>query len=82
MAVEIVHYRDPDSSCEVAVFVDGVRVQDVTYVSIDPGAGYSRSDWDEGKTQDMLVLSANAAIQAALYYEDADESKYIDEDGK
>ena len=91
MIVEIVHYRDPDQSCDVAVFVDGIEVRErarlfegdsVRYVSIDPGAGYSRSDWDAARIEDMVGLSPDAQTKVGMCYDDADESRYIDEDGE
>lgn len=47
MKIEILHGRDPDSSCDMDVYVDGVRVEHVTVESIDPGAGYEVEMWDE-----------------------------------
>lgn len=90
MIVEIVHYRDPDSACDVAVFVDGIEVNErarlfaddsVRYISIDPGAGYARSDWKAARAEDTEgPLSDDARAKVVACYDDADESKYIDED--
>jgi hypothetical protein len=43
--IEILHVRDPDSSCELTVFVDGVAIDKFTEESVDPGAGYVLKDW-------------------------------------
>lgn len=45
MAIDIIHGRDPDSACELTVFVDGQRV-DFTEWSFDPGAGMTMSEFD------------------------------------
>jgi hypothetical protein len=41
--------RDPDSSCDITVYVDGVSVADVHEYSFDPGAGYSMDDFEENR---------------------------------
>lgn len=46
MAIDIIHGRDPDSACELTVFVDGQRV-DFKEWSFDPGAGMTMSEFDE-----------------------------------
>lgn len=83
MLVEIVHYRDPDSSCDVAVFVDGERIadNDLTMISIDPGAGHSRGEWDFGRAEALATprLSDAAHARALACFEDCDESKYIED---
>lgn len=49
MKVQILHGRDPDSECELTVFVDGQRVPNTeVYVEdIDPGRGYEDGVWKE-----------------------------------
>jgi len=44
--VEIVHVRDPDSTCELFVFVDGVPCETAEWYDTDPGAGHTTADWD------------------------------------
>lgn len=53
--IEILHTRDPDASCEMTVWVDGVRVDNVTVEDIDPGRGYEGDDWDES-TADVATI--------------------------
>jgi len=74
--VEVIHYRDPDSSCEMYVFVDGAKVS-LREVTIDPGAGYSRSDWDEHRAESLDRLSPKAQEVATRWFDSAEESKYI-----
>jgi hypothetical protein len=61
MRIDIIHMRDPDSSCDHEVYVDGKRVSSVYGVdtdpaitvefwSFDPGAGYDRDEIEENKT--------------------------------
>lgn len=79
MLVEIVHFRDPDSECDVHVFVDGVKIpqEQTTYVDLDPGRGYSREDWDEHRRYSMENLTPDASALASVLFDAADESKYI-----
>jgi hypothetical protein len=42
--IEVLHERDPDSSCDISVYLDGVLAR-TTEQSVDPGAGGSRADW-------------------------------------
>lgn len=45
--VQILHSRDPDSSCEIEVWLDGVKTDSYTVEDLDPGRGWTREDWDE-----------------------------------
>lgn len=47
--VEALHVRHPDIECGVQIWVDGRKVEDHAYVDIDPGRGYSRTDWTEAR---------------------------------
>jgi hypothetical protein len=79
MRVEVIHSRDPDSSCDVSVFVDGQPVEFEEYSS-DPGAGWEgmRSEWDEEtETIRRTASPAVAAIVCAARDEMAANSPYI-----
>lgn len=80
--VEIVHGRDPDSSCEITVYVDGKPATDVTEEDIDPGRGWERSDWDERVEAARNDENYSPAFKAALLetLDAYSDSKYIDED--
>lgn len=45
--IEILVVRDPDDGNDVMVYVDG-ELRIVTLETVDPGAGYSLSDWEAG----------------------------------
>jgi len=47
MVVQIIHYRDPDSDCNLRVWIDGVEVTDFTVEDMDPGRGYEQESYDE-----------------------------------
>ena len=60
MRIDIIHQRDPDSSCDIEVWVDGARSNlsqhhragepiHVHEWSFDPGAGYSMDDFEENR---------------------------------
>ena len=74
--VEVVHYRDSDSSCEMYVFVDGAAVS-FREVTIDPGAGYGRSDWDEHRAESLDGLTPHARDLATRLFDEAEESAHI-----
>lgn len=64
--VEILHERDPDSSCDISLYLDGrlITYKDTAYVeeSVDPGAGGSLSDWNEH----IAVLAADEGLSEAF----------------
>lgn len=74
--LEVLHQRDPDSSCTITVFLDGDSAS-YTEEDIDPGAGYDRSEW-EGRRElpDYYSPAFRAATLEAL--EAASDSPYID----
>lgn len=74
--VEVLHYRNPDVGCTMLVFLDGAMVS-FCEVTIDPGAGYSRSDWDDHRAESLDRLSPNAQEVATRWFDSAEESKYI-----
>ncbi len=79
--VEVLHVRDPDSSCSIAVWVNGVETRDFAEVDSDPGAGYMRSDWDEHTRSIEANEKLSEAFRAAAVAErDGTESQYIKED--
>jgi hypothetical protein len=48
--IDIIHMRDPDSSCDHEVYLDGVPVtykDDLHFWSYDPGAGYDLNEVEE-----------------------------------
>lgn len=86
--IEILHGRDPDSSCDFDVWVDGKRITwndkgdvDLTVEDIDPGAGYQLSDWRESS---WLTAQSDATPEfKALVLQarkDAESSSYIEDD--
>lgn len=80
MTVEILHNRNPDAACDVQVFVDGVLVLPDRFVSVDPGAGYQRADWDEMKAAEFaedMSPAFRSAVESS--FETADDSKYIED---
>lgn len=84
--VEILHERDPDSSCDVSLYLDGrlITYKDTSYVeeSVDPGAGGSLSDWNEH----IAVLEADEGLSEAFRTAAVEannrgaESPYLDDD--
>lgn len=54
--VEVVHDRDPDSSCGISVFVDGRRADHSEY-SCDAGAGYDWTDWVDSMASSIATAS-------------------------
>lgn len=82
--VEVLHVRDPDSSCGVTVWIDGVEVS-FDEESIDPGRGYSRGEWYDRMTDNADPTNNprrspayRAAVADAL--EQAGGSEYIEPD--
>lgn len=78
--VQIVHGRNPDAECGLTVFVDGQRV-DAEVEDIDPGRGYTRSDWDVRLRDAAIAVQENPgdAYRLAVWQEltEAGDSQYI-----
>jgi hypothetical protein len=54
--IDIIHMRDPDSSCDHEVYIDGVQVtykDDLHFWSYDPGAGYDLDEVAESREDDI-----------------------------
>lgn len=75
--VEVIHYRDPDSSCEMYVFVDGTAVAVTAQVTIDPGAGYSRADWEQHRAESLAGLTPAAHALGTRLFVRGESSEYI-----
>lgn len=75
--IEVLHSREPDSGCEITVWLDG-ELAGFDCEDIDPGRGYSREDWDRRTEEPQGDRSPafTAAVRDAL--EQASDSKYID----
>lgn len=58
--VEVVHDRDPNSSCSISVFVDGQRIDHDEY-SCDSGAGYDWTDWIDSRASSIADASESVA---------------------
>lgn len=69
MKIDILHVRDPDSACDVRVFLDGEEQnwQEVDVVDIDPGRGYTLEDWEENIAwaEDMPESAFRDAVMEA-----------------
>lgn len=76
--VEVLHERDPDSECNVRIWIDGVEAK-VDYVDIDPGRGYTYEDWDESRDCARSKLGRSDPFREAVdqAYADGRENKYI-----
>jgi hypothetical protein len=75
--VEILHQRDPDSSCVVTLFLDGVETDDFTLEDIDPGAGYSPAEWDERVAEVRTSYSPAFRTATLLALGESNDSPYI-----
>jgi hypothetical protein len=77
--IEILHGRDPDSSCELTVFIDGVPTNDWSEIDVDPGAGHDRESWQEriDDTRADEHLTPGFREAAARELEGALDSPYI-----
>lgn len=79
MTIEILHWRDPDSSCDIQVWIDGVEIRDLVVENVDPGAGWEREDWDESTRAVTESSELSEPFKAAVLEARAlaGESKYI-----
>lgn len=72
--IQILHERHSDDGCGLAVWIDGIKITDFHVESVDPGAGWTRSEWDAriAEAQSEVGIDDNtfpdalvAALQAA-----------------
>jgi hypothetical protein len=71
--VEVIHDRDSDGGCDVAVYIDGKEVE-FTFFDIDPGRGHIRSEWDEETTSSIAGASPDVAVIVKALRDDAAEN--------
>lgn len=68
--IDVIVYRDPDGDTELSVFLDGRRLSadDFTQHTIDPGAGWTRAEWNEriAETEAMPSSALRDELLAAL----------------
>lgn len=79
--LEVVVWRDPDEGTDVAVFVDGQRVQEAEVTVIDPGRGHTRTDWDTTAAMEIQLASPAAAELLMDWYAKAGQSRHITGEG-
>lgn len=77
--VEVVVDRDPDGGTEVAVFVDGNRVDDAEVTVIDPGAGYDRRDWVDMWREGLYKSTRDAGLAIDEAFNNYANSEWITE---
>lgn len=80
--IELMVVRDPDSSDDVTMFVDGVETTEYAEEHIDPGAGYSLSDWNAHTESVMTDESYSPAFRekVAEYRDEFKGNQYIEDD--
>lgn len=79
--VQILHGRDPDSECDIQVYLNGRLVHDVEVEDIDPGRGYDRSTWNERITEAAVAADAEPDSEfrqhVVGWLKEASDSQYI-----
>ncbi|AMS01069.1 hypothetical protein SEA_ARCHERNM_75 [Mycobacterium phage ArcherNM] len=69
MRIDIIHDRDPDSACDLTVYVDGEKVEFHEW-SFDPGAGMDMDDYDEEAVEAVKAAPDFLKPVLAQIYED------------
>lgn len=80
--VEIIHHRDPDMSCRLILFIDGVEIDGGYDVyEVDAGAGHLRTEWDQATDEQCAGASPGVAARLRpLRTSVADYSDQVDDD--
>lgn len=75
MRIDVIHMRDPDSSCDLLVYVDGVKVDHHEW-SFDPGAGTEYTEEEYAEEKQNAVDSAPDGLKGVLgeIYDDFEDS--------
>jgi hypothetical protein len=75
MRIDVIHMRDPDSSCDLMVYVDGEKVDHHEW-SFDPGAGteYTAEEYAEEKRNAVDRAPEGMKSVLAEIYDDFEES--------
>lgn len=79
--VQVLHSRDPDSSCDLRVWINGREVEVTEVCDVDPGAGHSREDWNDRIRHYGRSRSAFARACRAWLREAGQSPHIVDEDG-
>jgi hypothetical protein len=76
--IDVIHTRDPDSSCEIQVYIDGVMDPNADYHewSFDPGAGTEYSEEEYAEEKKNAVDRAPEGLKSIIgeIYDDFEES--------
>lgn len=79
--IQLLHGRDPDSACDIQVYVEGKLVTSVEVEDVDPGRGYRRADWDARVKEAVAEAEAapdNEFLQhRAGWLQEASDSQFI-----
>lgn len=80
LRVEVVIYSPDDAPDIEHTFINGVQVDSIEVHHLDPGAGYSLSDWRQEWDGVTHQASPAAAELIRKYAKNAERSPYIQKD--
>lgn len=67
--IHVIHLRDPDSSCDMEVWINGTKVGFKEW-SFDPGAGCLMEEFEENKTESVAAAPDWLKERIAEAYDD------------
>lgn len=77
LRIEVVGYRDPDASTDIAVFVDG-KPFNAEVLIVDPGAGHELSTWRESRDEHAAAASPAASELIRQNYDAGEETDGVE----
>lgn len=69
--IQVLHGRDPDSECDVRVWLDDTEATGFEVEDIDPGRGYNREDWDDRIASAKADASSFGRARLAMLLDNA-----------
>lgn len=82
MKIEVLMIRDPDTSTEVRLWIDGVETGFASE-SVDPGAGHEKFSWLGTQVSVLMRDDYSEGFKAAALgaYQSYDDSEYVTDCG-
>lgn len=79
--LEVVVVRDPDGATHIEAYLGGKPIEADEYL-IDAGSGWTWSDWQVARDQNLTAASAKARKALLEHYSDPPGGEYVeDRDG-
>lgn len=87
MNIDLIVVRDPDAATEVHMYIDGISCGPTSWagvelneVHLDPGAGWTRADWNERRDEAVESVHPDVADAVGALYDELGNSPYVEQE--